>query len=156
MRTDPERMRIEPQRAGRNSWIYSDLPPPRGFIAESVHLAMVPSTQRNSELIADLAAERPTLCKAQVMGIRRRATANKRQNHGRDFIIRGASRVRRKLNGVSKYAQGDSSLRRCFASFSIFLRSSVRSLGNCPLFTCSICGCKLSTSFRSSCVSAFT
>ena len=76
MRTGQERMRFEPQRAGRNGGIYSDLPPPRGFITESVHLAMVPSTQGDGELVADLAAERPALRKAQVMGIRRLATTN--------------------------------------------------------------------------------
>ena len=37
---------------------------------------MVPSTQRNRELIADLATERAALRKAKVMGIRGAATAN--------------------------------------------------------------------------------
>ena len=69
-------MRFEPQRAGRNGRINSDLPPPRGFVAATMHLAMVPSTQGHGELIADLAPERPALRKAQVMGIRGLATAN--------------------------------------------------------------------------------
>ena len=37
---------------------------------------MVPSTQGDGELIADLAAERPALREAQMVGIRRSATAN--------------------------------------------------------------------------------
>ena len=42
-----------------------------------MHLAMVPSTQRDCELIADLATERPGLGKAQMMRVRRAATADK-------------------------------------------------------------------------------
>ena len=75
-RTGRQRMRFQPQRAGRNDGIYSDLPPPCGFIAVAMHLAMVPSTQGDGELIADLAPERPALREAQVMGIRGLATAN--------------------------------------------------------------------------------
>ena len=54
----------------------SELYPPRGFIAAAVHLAMMSSTQRDSELIAGLAPERPTLREAQVMGVRRLPAAN--------------------------------------------------------------------------------
>jgi hypothetical protein len=82
MRTGRERMRFEPQRAGSIGGIYSDLPPPRGFIAKTVYLAMVPSTQGDGKLIADLAAERPALCKAQVMGIRRLTTTNQTRSIG--------------------------------------------------------------------------
>jgi hypothetical protein len=52
------------------------LRPPRGFIAAAVDLAMVSSTQGNGKLIAHFAAKRPTLYKAQVMGIRGLTTAN--------------------------------------------------------------------------------
>ena len=70
------RMRFEPQRAGRNSRINSYLPPPSGFVATAMHLAMVSSTQGDGELIADLSAECPALREAQVMGIAGLATAN--------------------------------------------------------------------------------
>ena len=69
-------MRLEPQHAGRNGGIKPDFLPPRGFITAAMHLAMVPSTQGDGELIADLATKRPALRKAQVMGIRGLATAN--------------------------------------------------------------------------------
>jgi hypothetical protein len=51
-------MRFEPKRAGRNGRSYSYPPPPFGFVAAAMHLAMMSSTQGDSEFIADLAAER--------------------------------------------------------------------------------------------------
>jgi hypothetical protein len=42
-----------------------------------MHLTMMPSAQWHGELIADLAAESPGLGKAQMMRIRRAATADK-------------------------------------------------------------------------------
>jgi hypothetical protein len=48
-------MRFEPKRAGRNGRIKAGAPPPCGFIAALVNLAMVTSTQWDCELIADLA-----------------------------------------------------------------------------------------------------
>jgi hypothetical protein len=42
-----------------------------------MHLAMMPSTQRHGELITDLAPERPGLGEAQMMRVRRVATADK-------------------------------------------------------------------------------
>ena len=50
--------------------------PPRSFVAAAVNLAMVSSTKRDGELIADLAPKRPVLRKTQVMGIGGSATAN--------------------------------------------------------------------------------
>jgi hypothetical protein len=72
-------MRFEPQRAGRNGGIYSNLPPPSGFNAGAMHLAMVPSTQGHGELIAYFAAKRPALREAQVMGFRGLAAANQKR-----------------------------------------------------------------------------
>ena len=69
-------MRFEPQRTSRSDRINPGFLPPRGFIAIAMHLAMVPATQRDSELIADLASQRPALREAQVVGIRGLATAN--------------------------------------------------------------------------------
>ena len=57
-------MRLEPHGAGRNGRIYSYLPPPRDFIAAIVQLAMMPTTQRDRELVADLASESPALREA--------------------------------------------------------------------------------------------
>jgi hypothetical protein len=70
------RMRFEPQRASLEHRINTNLPPPRSLIAVLVNLAMVSSTQRHGELIADLSAECPALRKAQVMGIAGLAPAN--------------------------------------------------------------------------------
>ena len=52
------------------------LAPPRGFIAASVNLTVMPSAQRDNELITDLAAECPVLCETQVMGVRRPPAAD--------------------------------------------------------------------------------
>jgi len=62
-------MAFEPQRASRHRRVYASLPPPCGFIATAMDLAMVSSTQWDDELIADLASERPVLSEAQMMGI---------------------------------------------------------------------------------------
>ena len=59
-------MSFEPQRASGDGWINPGVPPPCGFIAATVDLAMVPSAHRNGELIADLAPECRLLGKAQV------------------------------------------------------------------------------------------
>jgi len=53
----------------------ADLPPPRGFVAGAVDLAMVSSAQRHGELITDLAAGCAVLCEAQVMRVQRLAAA---------------------------------------------------------------------------------
>ena len=71
-----QRMRFPPQRTGRRGRIYTGGFPPLGLIAATMDLAMVPSAQRDSELVADLAAERAALSKAQMMRIRRLPTAN--------------------------------------------------------------------------------
>ena len=43
--------------------------PPRRFIAVTVVFAMVPPAQRDREFVTDLAAKRPVLRKAQMMGV---------------------------------------------------------------------------------------
>ena len=60
----------QPQRAGVHSRIDTGLDPPGGFIAAAMDLAMMAAAQRHGEFVADLAAERPVLRKAKVMGIR--------------------------------------------------------------------------------------
>jgi hypothetical protein len=64
-----QRVSFEPQRPSGDGWINPGVPPPCGFIAATVDLAMVPSAQRNGELIADLAPECPALGKAEVVSI---------------------------------------------------------------------------------------
>jgi hypothetical protein len=62
-------MRLKPQDPGGGQWIDSGSAPPRGFIAVSVELAMMPPAQRDGELIADLAPKCTTLREAKVVGI---------------------------------------------------------------------------------------
>ena len=71
-----QRMRFEPQCAGRYGRIYSCLPPPRGFVATAMHLAMMSATQGDGELVADLAPKCPALREAQVVSVTGLATAN--------------------------------------------------------------------------------
>jgi hypothetical protein len=80
--TGRERMRFEPQGASYNSRINSCFLPPRGFIAATMHFAMMSSTQGDSEFIADLAAECPALRESQVVGITRLATTNQTRLFG--------------------------------------------------------------------------
>ena len=60
---------MEPHGAGRNGRIYSYLPPPRDFIAAIVQLAMMPTTQRYRELVADLASHGAGLGEPQMVGV---------------------------------------------------------------------------------------
>ena len=69
-------MRLQPQAASRGSWVDTSLVPPRRFIATTMHLTMVSATERDRELVADLAAERRCLGKAQMMGIGGAAAAD--------------------------------------------------------------------------------
>ena len=92
-------MRLEPQGASRIGRIHSYLPPPSGFVATAVHLAMMSSTQGDGELIADLAAECPALRKAQVVGIRGLTAANQARllGHMSDVIaVANPARLRQR------------------------------------------------------------
>jgi hypothetical protein len=66
-------MGFKPQRSCRASRIEPKPLPPRRFIAVTVNFAMVSPAQRNREFVTDLAAERPVLRKAQMMGVVRPA-----------------------------------------------------------------------------------
>jgi hypothetical protein len=68
-KTSQPRMGFEPQRASGNARVYSGLAPPRRLVAMAMDLAMVASTERHRELIANLAAKGPVLRKAQVMRV---------------------------------------------------------------------------------------
>ena len=54
----------------------SDLVPAGGFICTAMDLAMVASTERDGELVADPAAQCSGLRKGQMMGIRRASAAD--------------------------------------------------------------------------------
>jgi hypothetical protein len=43
--------------------------PPLRFVTDTVDLAMMPTTERYGELVADLEAETAYLCEAQMMGV---------------------------------------------------------------------------------------
>src|SRR5271169_2343539 len=68
-------MCLEPQRASGRGRIDRDLLPPSSFIAASMDLTVMSTTQRHGELIADLAPERPALREAQMVGVRGASTA---------------------------------------------------------------------------------
>ena len=50
-------MGFKPKDASRGARIDTHLLPPRGFVAAAMHLAMMPPTEWNGELIADLTPE---------------------------------------------------------------------------------------------------
>jgi hypothetical protein len=83
----PARRGVQPQRAGTHGRINPGFAPPRGFVAATVHLAMVSSTQWNGVLIADLSSECPALGKSQVVGIGGLATANQTRMFGDSFDV---------------------------------------------------------------------
>jgi hypothetical protein len=76
------RMRFEPQRASLEHRINTSLLPPCCFIAVAMDFAMMPTTQRHGEFIADLASECPALREPQVVGIARLSTANQTRLFG--------------------------------------------------------------------------
>ena len=54
----------------------AELGPPADFISSAMQVAMMRATERHRELIADLEAKASWLREAQVMGVRRLASAN--------------------------------------------------------------------------------
>lgn len=72
-----EWMCLQPKGTGYRAWINADVSPPSGLVTEAVDLAMVPATQRDGELIADLARQRAPLGKAQVMRFARRPATDR-------------------------------------------------------------------------------
>jgi hypothetical protein len=61
-------MGYKPQRSCRGGRIEAELTPPPAFVAVTMQLAMMAAAQRHREFVADLAAKRAILRKAQVMG----------------------------------------------------------------------------------------
>lgn len=66
-------MGFSPQLQGNWNWIDIDTVPPSWFIASAVQLAMVSAAEGNREFVADPAAERARLSKAEMMRIARHA-----------------------------------------------------------------------------------
>ena len=62
-------MGLSPEPAGDLDRINIGLLPPRALVACAMHRPMMPSAERDRELIADLAAKRPGLGKSEVVGI---------------------------------------------------------------------------------------
>ncbi len=54
-----ERMTFQPEDTSGNGGVNTRLCPPCRFITTAMNLAMMAAAQRDSELIADLAAKRP-------------------------------------------------------------------------------------------------
>jgi hypothetical protein len=69
-------MAFQPEGASYNCRVQANILPPPYFVAAAVHLAMVPTAERNRELIAYLAAECSALRKAKVVSVCRLAAAN--------------------------------------------------------------------------------
>ena len=92
------RMGFHSQLPGSDGRIDPDIPPPCHFVTAAANLAMVTATERDDELVADLAAERSALHKAKMVRIRELAAANKRMwvemtTHA-DPLIRSFSNLR--------------------------------------------------------------
>jgi hypothetical protein len=68
--------RFFPQLAGGRDRIERDSLPPQGFVPRAVESAVMGAAERDRELIADFAAERAALGKAQVVRVAGRAAAD--------------------------------------------------------------------------------
>src|SRR5262249_4009432 len=68
--------RLFPEPAGNLDRVNAGLPPPRALVVGAMHRTMMPATERDRELIADLAAERTGLGEPEMMGIRGLAAAD--------------------------------------------------------------------------------
>ena len=75
-KSGPIEPRLLPELQGERHRVDLDRMPPSGLVALSVKLAMVDTTERNRELIADLAAEGARLSKAEMVRIARGAAAH--------------------------------------------------------------------------------
>jgi hypothetical protein len=64
-------VRLRPQHRGSSQGINTGFLPPLGFITAAMELAVVTTAERDRELVAHLASERPVLGKAQVVSVRR-------------------------------------------------------------------------------------
>ena len=108
-------MGFQPQRPGGDDRIDPDFPPPCGFVAATVDLAMVSAAERDGELIADLATKCPPLRKPQMMGIRGLAAADQARllGHLSDMLPVPNPAGFWKGQGALVYPSGPGSIPRC-------------------------------------------
>src|SRR6516162_3484296 len=105
-------MRLQPQRTGTDRRIDTSFFPPRRFIATAMNLTMVSATERDRELVADFAAERRCLGKAQMMGIGGTAAADQARLLGNRFdviAIANAPQRRQRQHGLVDHGRPSSS-----------------------------------------------
>ena len=69
-------MAFAPELLGNEARINAERLPPRSLVPAVVEIAMVRAAERDSELVAHLAPERPRLSKAEVMSVGRGAAAD--------------------------------------------------------------------------------
>src|SRR5262249_6517325 len=69
-------VRLFPKSAGSLDRVDAGLPPPRALVVCAMHRTMMPATEWDRELIADLAAKRTGLGKSEVVGVRGLAGAD--------------------------------------------------------------------------------
>jgi hypothetical protein len=79
--------RVLPKPLRYREGVNLDFPPPNSFVATSMELAVMDATYRYGEFIADLAAQRPRLCKAKMMSIGGGATAHQARLVGHEFAV---------------------------------------------------------------------
>jgi hypothetical protein len=77
-----------PQLSGYDDGIELDRFPPLRFVTPVVQDTMVGSAERNRELVADPAAERPRLGESQMVGVRRPASAQQTRLRGYELEVR--------------------------------------------------------------------
>jgi hypothetical protein len=90
-------MCLQPKDSSCIGWIDPGLFPPGGLIAAAMYFAVMPPTERHSELVADLAAERRCLGKAQMVSIGGPTTTDQTRLLGNRFnVITVANASRRR------------------------------------------------------------
>jgi hypothetical protein len=86
-RADPPVMACAPKRERDRHRIELEPIPPCSLVTVPVKLAMMETTNRNRELVADFASERARLCEAKVMCVRRGAAAHHARLAGHEFAV---------------------------------------------------------------------
>jgi len=79
--------RLQPQYPCGYGRINAALPPPRGFVAAAVNLAMMSAAEWHSELVTGLSPQCATLREAKVVGIGGLSTANQARALGNEFDV---------------------------------------------------------------------
>ena len=80
-------MGFEPKLAGGDGWVDPGSAPPSDLITMTMKLAVMSPTQRHGELVADLAAKRPGLGKAQMVSIGRGTATHQTRLGGYEFAV---------------------------------------------------------------------